>query len=262
MKIKPRIAHIVPVAHLEQTRYNSYHMSLAHLAEKNAEYCQFYHRMHAEGKFVIMDNGCAENAQIDVDRLIAVAEQLHPSEVVLPDTLYDGEDTFRKSSAAIDKFKNQLSFDVQFMAVPQGKTVEQWFESAKQLLTLPINTIGVSKFLPIITKDPNSRLKAVALLDRYLDQNNMRHIEIHLLGCDEGPAKMREIFNCSPFTRGCDSAFAYIATQAEVAIHEGTLRPKGEIDFINGRTDCEDLDFAMDQFNEVAGIRCNTGIWR
>lgn len=262
MKIQTRIAHIVPVDHLEQTKDNSYHMSLAHLAEVDEIYCNFYRRMSDEGKFVLMDNGCAEGAQIDVDRLIAVAEKLHPTELVLPDTLYDGASTYLKSFAALARFNVELSFKPRYMAVPQGSTVEEWFESAKQLLRLPINTIGVSKFLPIATKDPDSRVKAVALLTRYLEQHTELHdVEIHLLGCDEGPAKMREIFVSSPYVRGCDSAFAYIAAQAGVVINTKTLRPEGEIDFLHGNIDGEVLEVAMHNFDVVAGIRTNTGVW-
>jgi len=262
MKINTRIAHIVPVSHLEQTQNNSYHMSLAHLVGQSETYRNFYRRMSDEGKFVIMDNGCAENAQLDVDSLIVAAEQLKPTELVLPDTLYDGASTFAKSTIALERFNNSLSFKPRYMAVPQGHTVEEWFESAVQLLTLSVQTIGVSKFLPIITKDPDSRLKAVALLDRYLNEHEELHnIEIHLLGCDEGPAKMHEIFIRSPYVRGCDSAFAFIAAQAGIMIDRLTLRPEGEIDFLNGNVSKTMLDVAMLNFDSTAGVRDNTGVW-
>lgn len=261
MKINTRIAHIVPVPHLEQTKSNSYHMCLAHLVAQDQIYRNFYARMALKGKYVLLDNGCAENAQLGVDGLIAAAEVIHPTELVLPDTLYDGESTFKKSADALKRFDNELSFKVKYMAVPQGRTIDQWLESAKQLLTLPISTIGVSKFLPIITKDPNSRVKAVTLLSRYLEENQFKHIEMHLLGCDEGPAKMQEIFILSPFVRGCDSAFAFIAAQAGEAITKDSLRPEGEIDFLHGQVDDEVLAVAMENFNLVAGVRENDGIW-
>lgn len=233
-----KVAQIVPVQCLPKIADRGYHMCLANVVRQDAEYAKFYADLAAkEDKWVLMDNGAAENDQLSVDELIECYQRIHPQEVVLPDTLLDGHDTIVKSGAALKKICDFYGGDVPFtfMAVPQGTTLDEWAVCAREMVQWPkVHAIGISKFLQMETGEPYIREDAAAILDGFFKQYNRYDMEVHLLGCSESPEVIKTIQSKYPFVRGCDSAYAYICTQAGVAIHANTTRPSGEIDFIYG----------------------------
>lgn len=251
-----KIAQIVPVLHLEQIEKNHYHMCLAHLVG-DERYAGFYKRMSFEGKFVLMDNGAAEGAQLPVEELLAMYEKINPTEIVLPDTLNNSLDTLRKTLNFIHEYGD---LPYRFMGVPQGKDFAEWCMCAEAMLREPrINSLGISKFLNIATGNEEIRVAAVAFINKMARLlGRERDIEIHLLGCDEGPAIVRGIQELFPIVRGCDSAFAFIATQAGIEITEETERPEGEIDFIEGTVPFDELKVRMKEFENVTGVKDNT----
>ena len=251
-----RIAEIIPVGCLEKTAQNQYHMCLAHLVQQNDEYTKFYRRMSNEGKYVLMDNGAAEGSQLDIEGLIECYEKVQPTEIVLPDTLCNSEETVQKSVRALQLLKDRgLLKNRRVMFVPQGKTFREWCNCLQTFMAYActsVDTIGVSKFLEMETGDSDVRMKAV----RYLDEH-CKWYEIHLLGCSEGPDAIKECHELSTHVRGCDSAFAYICTQAGVTIGPDTKRPSGEIDFLNG-PDYDGLEQNMKSFEVAIGVSDNT----
>ena len=252
-----KIAQIVSVPHLYQIEQNHYHMCLAHLVSENTRYQIFYKRLAESGKFVLMDNGAAEGSQLSVEELLTMYKIINPTEIVLPDTLSNCVDTLRKTLAFVHEYKH---LPYRFMGVPQGKDFDEWCACVEVMLREPrINTIGISKFLNITTGNEEIRIHACAHIARLLAELDREDVEVHLLGCDEGPAIVGIAHTLFPFVRGCDSAFAFIATQAGMeAITEETKRPKGEIDFIEGAVSCEALEKRMKEFENVAGVKDNT----
>lgn len=256
-KKKPRIAEIVPVSCLKYTAENQYFMCLANLVAKSEEYTNFYKKKSAEGRFVLMDNGAAEEEQLNNDQLIECYQKVNPTEIVLPDTLCDGEVSYIKTMDAMEYFESKR-LPYRYMAVPQGKTLEEWCECAEKLLQhTRINAIGVSKFLEMITKDKDVRVKAVEWLDKKATEMDRRDIEVHLLGCSEGPAPVKKAFENSHLVRGCDSAIGYLYSQAGIANVEPTsTRPAGEIDFLNGEENLF-VNSALQTFEKSCGIDNN-----
>lgn len=259
-----KIAHIVPVGSLAATSSNGYHMCLANVAVKNEKYKEFYRQM-AKDRFVLMDNGAAEGDQLHVDDLIKCYQDVQPSEVVLPDTLCNGVDTIQKSKLALkeicDFYDGAVPFT--FMAVPQGSTFDQWLACAEEMVQWPeIHTIGVSKFLQMELNAEYARYAACIELDRLFKKYNRGDMEVHLLGCSESPHVIEDIRKSFSFVRGCDSAYAYICTQANVPIFHTTERPEGEIDFINGAT-YKGLNDNMQALELAVGVYDNkmTKIW-
>lgn len=249
-----KVAHIVPVSCLSAIASNHYHMCLAHLVAQNDEYAQFYRYMSDNGKFVLMDNGAAENSQLEVGELLGLYERIRPTEIVVPDTLCDSKSTLEKAEQFISQHSD---LPYRFMAVPQGKTYEEWCACATTMLEQykRINTIGVSKFLNIATNDSHIRFAASKYIEAEAERLGM-DVDIHLLGCDEGPSIVKDIQVKVPSVRGCDSAFAYIATQAGIIIGGSTQRPEGEIDFIGGDYKLGLIE-NMVRFNGVAGAMSN-----
>ena len=126
-----------------------------------------------------------------------------------------------------------------------------------------INTIGISKFLNIATGNRNIRYNAAVGIQSMVDFFGRDDLEIHLLGCDEGPSIVRRIHSAVPAVRGCDSAFAYIAAQAGQVIDASTMRPKGGIDFLYGG-EPDDLRSRLYEMEAAAGAIYNTSSehWR
>lgn len=251
---KMKLAHIVSVAHLEQTRDNHYHMCLAHLVLQNETYASFYANMVAEGKYVLMDNGAAEHEQLSLEGLLAAYERVHPTELILPDTLFDGKDTVNKTLEGLDYFQGKMIRGLKYMAVPQGRSFVEWAESATALLQKrEINSIGVSKFLNTTTRDQSIRLEAVRFLDLMMSTMD-KPKEIHLLGAHIGPGEVAEASKGSKHVRGADTALAYLFSQAEKSMMSTSLRPpKEEIDFIDGKVLSKRLDETMRRFEKVVG---------
>ena len=99
-----KVAQIVPVSCLHMIQGNHYHMCLAHLVEASDEYTKFYRGMSEHGKYVLMDNGAAENSQLGVDELLAMYDKVKPTEIVVPDTLCDMEDTLKKMDSFVSEY--------------------------------------------------------------------------------------------------------------------------------------------------------------
>lgn len=259
-----RVAHIVPPSHYKDIINNEYHMCLAHLVGngKNA-YTDFYRGLADADKFVLMDNGAAEGNQLPADTLVEMYKMICPSEIVLPDTLNNGIDTIMKTKMFLDMYGEELADEgITFMGVPQGKTLQEWQACATLMLSDErIHSIGVSKFLNITTGNPMVRYDAVNHID-VVSYEMGRDVEVHLLGCDEGPGIVGKIVKQFSIVRGCDTAFCYIAAQAGIGgITEDTKRPDGEIDFLNG-PHYTMFPYLAAEFDRVVGVKNNTQQWK
>lgn len=259
-KKRPKLAHIVPRDLLNMISDNQYQMSLAHLIKQDFDYLMYYRRMVAAGRYVLMDNGAAENSQLSLDDLYDCWDQLRPSELVLPDTLCDKESTLNKTKKGIEFFREKGVY-CNFMAVPQGSTLEEWKSCAEELIQMPeVHCLGVSKFLTIETGDPNVRYKAVEYIAHLREEYNRPDVEVHLLGCDAGPSEPAAIFKDFDFVRGCDTALAYIYAQAQIGLEPGSKRPRGEMSFLeNTLTSTDLLVEAMNRFDDISGVVNNAG---
>jgi hypothetical protein len=227
-------------------------MCLAHLVLKDEQYAKFYRTMSEQGKYVLMDNGAAEGEQISVEDLVRAYHKVKPTEVILMDTLSNGASTVKKSEQSLEYFTN-AGFNCKFMAVPQGKTLNEWKKSARKLLALGVDSIGVSKFLTVTTGERLIRHEAVAALETMFKETGL-HAEVHLLGCDAGPQEINLIFRRFDFVRGCDTALSYLFAQAGKVMYMASKRPAGEIDFLKGKVSEKLLNMNTVSFELLAGF--------
>lgn len=253
-----KVATIVPTPYLEETKEDSYFMCLYQEVKKNPEYAAFFKARKEEGKFVIMDNGAAEGVNPTAAELLPIYSLVEPNEIVLPDVVYNKEETVRRTKEAYNLFSEyDLEKKYKYMAVPQGETFSEWLECLRLFLQQTnITTIGVSKFVtPKFQKemgdDANVRLECVDAIITIAEMMD-RDIEIHLLGCWKDPSEIHRIAEVfGPKVRGTDSGIAYVYTRNNVEYTPGTDRPDNdEIDFTHG----EVIDKALLRKNKEAYV--------
>ncbi len=88
-----KIATIVPLAHLDELRYDDYLMALAHAAQTR-DYMDFYKARAGEGRYVILDNSAVELGKpMDFATYLGLAMEMGASEIVLPDHFQDAKRT-------------------------------------------------------------------------------------------------------------------------------------------------------------------------
>lgn len=133
------------------------HLVLAHLVDTDSVYTNFYSQ---QKKFKILDNGVFENgASIPSFDLLYRASLIGANEIVLPDVLGNGEETYNQGIQFLklvndythnSQFSAQLKSyvkTIKFMGVPQSTkgNVQEYLACLNAMLEHPqINTIGLS----------------------------------------------------------------------------------------------------------------------
>lgn len=237
-------APIVPIRYLNLIKGQPYHMALAHLVLKSEEYAKFYRNEQYQGSFVIMDNGACEGAQLSNEDLLNAARKVNPSELVLPDVLFDYEETISRSEWLLRELTlNPFHKHISLMVIPQGKDDVEWLRCAEEMVTWPVNVIGVPKWLGKYATD--TRLALVKELQPKLKKYGK---VVHLLGCYN---TMREIelfegaiqshYIEPGIVRGIDSSLPYVFAR-EGKVLDNSLRPSHTaIDFISAQDVDEQL---------------------
>lgn len=232
---------IVSVKHLNLLEKDKIHMCLANVARLSDEYKEFYKRKVQEGCFVLMDNGAAEGDQPSNEEILALAKEINPTELILTDTLFDNEDTVRRSTEAYALYRDG-GLTCGFMIVPQGKDLSDWEDCLRKLILLDgVTTVGVSKFIQTWEGIENPRYKALEVIEKVCKETG-KDVAVHLLGSHVSVAEIKSVKDDFKRVRSSDSAFAYIATQAGERVELNKQRSKGEIDFVNGEVDESLLD--------------------
>lgn len=250
-----KAAAIVPQAYLPLTWDNDYHLALAHMidAPHFEEYTFFYRRVGQRAdKFLILDNGLIEGNPRPLVELLEKADRIGADELVLPDVFRDSKATYKAVYESL-RTMDMLHTEVRTMAVAQGNTLEEWVENAKELLQLPINTLGVPKVLVGIA----GRDGRLAALQQIQEEIQASGVQIHLLGCWESPLEIKVIENYINQgklirVRGVDSALPYVYAKAGMRMSDGE-RPQGPIDFLDKDTDKTILNYNLVMWQAECG---------
>ena len=226
-----QVASIVPNGNLDLIEDDSYHMALAHLVSDDAVYREFYFEQSKRGSFVMMDNGVVETGvPMDMSDLIRLGRLIGASEVILPDAIRNSAKTLELGRHALDA-AIASGRGVGLLAVPHGRTAEEWSGCAKVMSAWPVDAIGISRFAPA----PRGRL---GLRGRWglLTIEGGRWIRgsgkaIHLLGCGGVIGEAGVIDALWPRRiRGTDSGVATMATSEGVRLEIGGKRSRARLD--------------------------------
>ena len=226
----PQVATILPIRYLQEIEGKPYHMALAHLVLQSDVYAAFYQQERLNGSYVIMDNGACEGEQLHVAALLAAAKRINPTEIALPDVLFEHETTLLKAETMLNSLQ-EYDLPYKRMAIPQGKDPVDWFMCAIKMINWPIDTIGIPKWLT--RHGITTRSILLTALIPLLEQTNKR---VHLLGCGDGLKELTyflESPHLLPYIQGIDSALPYIHTQANSTLSVFSRRPNNPMIFHN-----------------------------
>ena len=223
-----KAATILPTHYLPLIEDTDYHMCLAHLIGKDEKYTEFYKQIGKDSsKYLIMDNGVVEGDQRPITEIVKKAIYVNANEIILPDVMLDKDATLEKSYDALQYIKD--NFPLKIMAVPQGKTIDEWLDCAITMIDWDIDCLGIPK---VLTKlgGRDARLEVLKMLG-----NKTRGLDIHLLGCWNSSIELTMIASAElnrevrPI-RGVDSVLAYVYSREGLLISDAD-RPAGYVDF-------------------------------
>lgn len=231
------------------------HLTLSHLTRDpfplQREYITYFQNRRDQGDYIIMDNGADESKQGRGDSMyntLEAARKVRAQEVVLPDVQMDAAATRYASSLALQwltsyegKTLYRESGRPRVMIVPQGKSLLEWVECAKVLLSSaretmhkiegPSLVVGVAKQYHDMfkTHTEGGRQRLVQWLYAQLGE----HEEVHLLGYPRGAHDAPELSQKWPgFIRSVDSAKPVVYAMNQIVPGKDYMpdypkRPKG-----------------------------------
>lgn len=214
---------IPPLSHLELMEEGTAgYFVLAHLYAKDPRYRDFLKFEKQRSKFVLLDNGAAENSLVTEEVLIRVVKELNPDEVIAPDVLFDASQTMYNLQSFVEAMQREnLSSNILFC--PQGRTKQEWIQCYKFGLNHPeVSTIGLSK-IAVPWAWMGARGDKAIMESRhecvdYLEENDLIKKPIHLLGAGN-PDEFR--YYKHPLIRSTDSCFAVWAGMNEIDWNKG-----------------------------------------
>ncbi len=150
---------------------------------RSQKYLHFY-QTRTDDNFVILDNGVAEGYEFGAKYLLTLASDIAVSEIVIPDTMGDADDTLAKAQY----FARYAEPDYQYMFVLQGRDVQEVMFCLNNLdngaMFSYVTTIGIPRHLHNIDKNFRINLTEHLIKEAFNDK-----FEIHFLG---GSPWMRE----------------------------------------------------------------------
>lgn len=210
---------IIPTRpHLPDVVGQKFHLVLSH--ELTEESRAFYRRESSHGSFVTLDNSAHEKQSgEDLDTLLSQAEEIGAQEIVVPDVLFNAEETLYRFRTGLLRLARSGRTNIpRLMIVPQGINKESLSYCLWEMISF-VNglhhqhphttewkfTIGVSKDYNDFWQDKDFLLDF--LEDVVVPASRILNAEIHLLGWPKPLPVLREIASSFFYNiRSTDSA--------------------------------------------------------
>jgi hypothetical protein len=184
-----KLAYIAPTCALNQvSSLGNIEFCLAPYALKDKKYKQYFIDAKEKGRYVIMDNGVAENDLIDDNKMTDLAIEMKVDELVIPDTIGNYEKTIQQREEFLIKYYYKLKkSNIKLQSVIQGNTYSEYLCDYEQLEQNEfIDVIGIPFRMDYCwANDANSR-EQNGCFNRVLFVATVANGRkpIHLLGCN------------------------------------------------------------------------------
>lgn len=201
-------APVLPVELYPKLDEGRYHFVQAHTVYGNMRMTEWFLLRRTWGHEIILDNGTIELGKPDVNKLIEVADRIHPTTIVVPDMYRDMEMTLLLLEKWADHLKRLCE---RLMVVPHGRVFDEWalcFHTMRSSRLLHGHDVvyGLPKVLDSYM--PGGRIEAVKLL---VKSYGIRQDRIHLLGVWNSLDGVSAILKEFPYILGYDSTLPVAA---------------------------------------------------
>ena len=220
-----RLALIPPLSLLEYTDETDMQLMLPHLVLNGAY--DYTYRAHCNdpNQFVILDNGAAEGEETDPLSLIRIAADYGVDELVIPDAIKDMDETCERAQDFFQFTRHTSQTLPRLMFVIQGKTIEEFVESAAWAQgTKKIDTIGIPRHAIETCDDLEARIK----LAEFLWSHSRTPKPVHLLGGSHLHPTELEQYKWPANVRSSDTSapFNYAAAGLQLRVGNEVRRPE------------------------------------
>lgn len=208
------IFHTAPNTHIELSELgNNTFYILGQEYKKSQSYREYTHKAIKDGRFTILDSGMGDHGDFLTNKeMFELVKELHPSEVIPTDNLYNKELTIQHTQQMIDWMKKDgLLETTKILMCPQGNTIDEYISCWKWAIDNEcVSTIGMSKkTVPhVIVGEANDLniAKARHIMYDILKVRGLMTKPIHMLG-SEGPFEY-EYYGDDKMIRSTDSCVA------------------------------------------------------
>ena len=194
------------------------HLMLPHLIN-SPRYSNFFSKVADQGQYIILDNGKAEGEQVPDKKLAGIAWSYRVSEIVLPDSMGDPEETEALARGFLSEWRSTLPVRTKIGYVLHGRTsheIELTYEklrSYKRLYDI-IDVLYIPRSV-ITAEQPRARVDAAG----YILNTENHPLPIHFLGAsveaiDEGKwirdglgGRIRSMDTSAPFVYALRGAY-------------------------------------------------------
>lgn len=191
-KHNPKFGIIAPVDYLERyASQSNFHLALAHLADTNDRYADFYHKMSQRGDFIVLDNGAFELGEsYNPEKLVSIGNKIAADAIVLPDYPAMHADNTIEAAKNWTPIVKDAGFKTFFAPQSEVGKLEQWIEAYHWgTYNTDIDIIGMSilaipNAMPHIPKAYARVVMTQLLIDRGVFDYTKYH---HYLGLNAGP---------------------------------------------------------------------------
>jgi len=260
-----KVSFDIPITHLELTKYNDIDFILPINCE-NKEYKDFFKNSK---KYKILDNGLAEDNQMNFRKLVTLAEELDVNEIVVPDDFESGRKSLKKTTTFIMEYGDRLhNQNIKLMGVVHGKNLIDYLGLLKKLYNnVFIDVIGIPFLLPGIYIDDslnfsnenfelvynNTQIYTLGrlMLTKYMYDNNMTDKPVHLLGMNN---PIETLYQARyGFVRSIDSASPIAAGIQNIKYGSTGLKEKIRYDksYYTTTIDKDQMEIVMHNINMV-----------
>jgi hypothetical protein len=208
---------------------------------------------------VILDNGAAEDVTFGAKHLLTIADMIQADEIVVPDTLFDAEETISQA-LAFSRFavpEHPVSKKpIKYMAVLQGTKWEEFTKCLRAYAEMTplgyISSVGIPRLMA--REDPEARIRMfnyIAEMDYHLQPG----LEFHCLGSTDDLDEVRFLAEV-PWARGIDTSVPISMGLQGIDIQDSVRVPRSD-DFFELVSETEEVNKNIQTYLEWAKYEYN-----
>ena len=218
-----KLAVIPPISLCDAYKNQGYYLYLPQLLWHPTYQSWVYETVEEPDAYTILDNGAFEGTMTSIPDLFDIAWRFGINEIVIPDVMRDMAgtiDQLKKFESASKEYRIRDRGKTNFMAVVQGRSVQECFNCVSEISKFPfVTAIGVPKHL-CATVGRTTRMQVL----RYIDEKWDNAYQVHFLGgVSQYPTEVNSAKRYECF-RGMDTSMPFFAAYHGESL---VMRPSG-----------------------------------